>query len=252
MAGGEDQNPVSSSPGWTGKVVGSDEESPRVRFLGSGGVEVVRRIAGGMAVTDWPPLLPATVVGTVWQAGGAMVECREVQRGAGREGGGGPLAKGETDSTLPRNGRRRSSASLGWSSVRAQTNQTREWRGWGWVYVCASRSGVAPAGRLHAQAVRRHTRAQPRGPAWRGRARERSARRTVQVGTPLRGLGSIALYMKRPYAGKRSVRRVAVPERRCARCGSVPATSSSVQISRACFQNSVTPKSVNILENLQK
>jgi hypothetical protein len=124
MAGGEDQNPVSSSPGWTGKVVGSDEESPRVRFLGSGGVEVVRRIAGGMAVTDWPPLLPATAVGTVWQAAGAMVECREVQRGAGREGGGGPLAEGETDSTLPRNGRRQSSASLVWSSVRAQMNQT--------------------------------------------------------------------------------------------------------------------------------
>jgi hypothetical protein len=59
-------------------VVGTDEESPRVRFLGSGGVEVVRRIAGGMAVTDWPPLLPATAVGTVWQAGDAMVECREV------------------------------------------------------------------------------------------------------------------------------------------------------------------------------
>jgi hypothetical protein len=78
MAGGEDQNPVSSSPGWTEKVVGSDEESPRVRFLGSGGVEVVRRMVGSMAVTNWPRLLPATAVGTVWQSAGAMLECREV------------------------------------------------------------------------------------------------------------------------------------------------------------------------------
>jgi hypothetical protein len=114
---------------------------------------------------------------------------------------------------------------------------------------CASRSGVDPAGRLHAQVVRRHTRAQPRGAARRGRARERGTRRTVRAGTPLPGLGSIALYTKRPYAGKRSIRRVAVPERRCARCGPVSATSSSILISRVCFQNSVTPKSVNILEN---
>jgi hypothetical protein len=47
-------------------MVESDEGSPRVRFLGSGGVEVVRRMADGVAVTDWPSLLPATVVGTVW------------------------------------------------------------------------------------------------------------------------------------------------------------------------------------------
>jgi hypothetical protein len=46
MAGGEDQNPASSSSGWTGEVVGSDEGSPRDRFLGSGGVEMVRRMAG--------------------------------------------------------------------------------------------------------------------------------------------------------------------------------------------------------------
>jgi hypothetical protein len=46
--------------------VESDEGSPRVRFLGSDGVEVVRRMASGVAVTDWPPLLPATVTGTAW------------------------------------------------------------------------------------------------------------------------------------------------------------------------------------------
>jgi hypothetical protein len=132
-AGREVQNPMSSSPGWTGEVVGSDEGTPKVRFLGSGSVEVVRRMADGVAVTDWPPLLPATVAGAVWQAGSAMVECREVQRVVGREGGGGPLAEGKTDSTLPRNGRRRSSASLGWSSVRARTKQSREGRGWGCV-----------------------------------------------------------------------------------------------------------------------
>jgi hypothetical protein len=37
----------SSPPRWTGEVVGSDEASPRARFLGSGSVEVVQRMAGG-------------------------------------------------------------------------------------------------------------------------------------------------------------------------------------------------------------
>jgi hypothetical protein len=232
--------------------VGSDEESPRVRFLGSGGVEVVRRMAGSMAVTDWPPLLPATAVGTVWQAGGAMVECREVQQDGKVEVA--RSRQGRPTRPYPRTGgggaRLRSAGAL-YMRKRNRVEKGEDGAGSRCV-PCVSRFGVAPAGRLHAQAVRRRTRAQPRGPARRGRACERGARRTVRAGTPLRGLGSIALYTKRPYASKRSVRRVVVPERRCARCGSVSAMSSSVLISRACFQNSVTPKSVNILENLQK
>jgi hypothetical protein len=47
MAGGEDQNPASSSPGWTGEVMGSDKGLTKVPFWGLDGGEAWPTGVGG-------------------------------------------------------------------------------------------------------------------------------------------------------------------------------------------------------------
>jgi hypothetical protein len=57
MAGGEDQNPASSSPGLTGEVVGSDEGLTTISFWGLDGGEMwPAGASGGRPVRT--PLLP--------------------------------------------------------------------------------------------------------------------------------------------------------------------------------------------------
>jgi hypothetical protein len=76
MAGGEDQNPASSSPGLTGEVVGSDEGLTTISFWG---------LDGGEA---WP-----AGVGGGKVAGRALLRCRHDEK-VGNE----TLSRGERES----------------------------------------------------------------------------------------------------------------------------------------------------------
>jgi hypothetical protein len=69
MAGGEDQNPASSSPGLIGEVVGSDEGLTTISFWGLDGGETWPVGAGGGKV-----------------AGRALLRCRHDEEQEQREG----------------------------------------------------------------------------------------------------------------------------------------------------------------------
>jgi hypothetical protein len=80
MAGGEDQNPASSSPGLTGEVVGSDEGLTTISFWGLDGGEMGSQGAGGVLVLDRPLLRSWSGTGASWQAGCGAVLFREMRR----------------------------------------------------------------------------------------------------------------------------------------------------------------------------
>jgi hypothetical protein len=77
MAGGEDQNPASSSPGLTGEVVGSDEGLTIISFWGLDGGEMWSKGAGGVLALDRPLLRSWSGTGASWRPGGGAEASRE-------------------------------------------------------------------------------------------------------------------------------------------------------------------------------
>jgi hypothetical protein len=84
MAGGEDQNPASSSPGLIGEVVGSDEGLTTISFWGLDGGETW---PVGAAAARWPTE-PCCGVGTTMCGQALDAGARGCRTGgAGTEGG---------------------------------------------------------------------------------------------------------------------------------------------------------------------
>jgi hypothetical protein len=86
MAGGEDQNPASSSPEWTGEVVGSDEGLTTILFWGLDGEKAWSAGAGGGAVAELPPELVAPAT-TAVRRGGSDGSASGTAQGGARKGG---------------------------------------------------------------------------------------------------------------------------------------------------------------------
>jgi hypothetical protein len=83
MAGGEDQNPASSSPGLTGEVVGSDEGLTTISFWGLDGGEMGSQGVGGAPPLGRPPVPPLLGVGVLWSPGDRAGAWRRTARARG-------------------------------------------------------------------------------------------------------------------------------------------------------------------------
>ena len=83
MAGGEDQNPASSSPGLTGEVVGSDEGLTTISFWGLDGGEMGSPGAGGVARSVRPRLPSVRGAAASWRRGSGAVVTRRARGSCG-------------------------------------------------------------------------------------------------------------------------------------------------------------------------